>query len=94
MKKLGEEVAYLRGLAEGLDIDDKSKEGKMIGKIVEILGRFAGKVEALEYSVGDLEDQEAALEYEDEELHQEVEDLEEWIYDEDDDDTEDDDYVD
>ena len=25
MKKLGEEVAYLRGLAEGLDIDDKSK---------------------------------------------------------------------
>ena len=28
MKKLGEEVAYLKGLAEGLDIDDKSKEGK------------------------------------------------------------------
>ena len=48
MKKLGEEVAYLRGLAEGLDIDDKSKEGKMIGKIVEILGCFADKVEELE----------------------------------------------
>ena len=80
MKKLGEEVAYLRGLAEGLDIDDKSKEGKMIGKIVEILGCFADKVEELEYSVGDLEDQ--------------VEDLEEWLYDEDDDDYEDDDYDD
>ena len=73
MKKLGEEVAYLRGLAEGLDIDDKSKEGKMIGKIVEILGCFADKVEELEYSVGDLE---------------------EWLYDEDDDDYEDDDYDD
>ena len=69
MKKLGEEVAYLRGLAEGLDIDDKSKEGKMISKIVEILGSFADTVE-------------------------EVEDLEEWLYDEDDDDYEDDDYDD
>ena len=75
MKKLGEEVAYLRGLAEGLDIDDKSKEGKMIGKIVEILGCFADKVEELEYSVGDLEDQVEELEYEVEELQQEVEDL-------------------
>ena len=89
MKKLGEEVAYLRGLAEGLDIDDKSKEGKMIGKIVEILGCFADKVEELEYSVGDLEDQVEELEYEVEELQQEVEDLEEWLYDEDDDDDED-----
>ena len=85
MKKLGEEVAYLRGLAEGLDIDDKSKEGKMIGKIVEILGCFADKVEELEYSVGDLEDQVEELEYEVEELQQEVEDLEEWLYDEDED---------
>ena len=90
MKKLGEEVAYLRGLAEGLDIDDKSKEGKMIGKIVEILGCFADKVEELEYSVGDLEDQVEELEYEVEELQQEVEDLEEWLYDEDDDDYDDD----
>ena len=89
MKKLGEEVAYLRGLAEGLDIDDKSKEGKMIGKIVEILGCFADKVEELEYSVGDLEDQVEELEYEVEELQQEVEDLEEWLYDEDDYDDED-----
>ena len=80
MKKLGEEVAYLRGLAEGLDIDDKSKEGKMIGKIVEILGCFADKVEELEYEV--------------EELQQEVEDLEEWLYDEDDDDYDDEDYDD
>ena len=94
MKKLGEEVAYLRGLAEGLDIDDKSKEGKMIGKIVEILGCFADKVEELEYSVGDLEDQVEELEYEVEELQQEVEDLEEWLYDEDDDDYDDEDYDD
>ncbi len=94
MKKLGEEVAYLRGLAEGLDIDDKSKEGKMICKIVEILGSFADKVEELEYSVGDLEDQVEELQYEVEELQQEVEDLEEWLYDEEDDDYEDEDYDD
>ena len=57
MKKLGEEVAYLKGLAEGLDIDDKTKEGKMIGKIVDVLDSFAGIVQDLEYSVEDLEDQ-------------------------------------
>ena len=71
MKKLGEEVAYLKGLAEGLDIDDKSKEGKMISKIVEILGSFADTVE---------------------ELQQDVEDLEEWLYDEDEDYDDEDDY--
>ena len=92
MKKLGEEVAYLRGLAEGLDIDDKSKEGKMIGKIVEILGCFADKVEELEYSVVDLEDQVEELQYEVEELQQDVEDLEEWLYDEDEDYDDEDDY--
>ena len=85
MKKLGEEVAYLKGLAEGLDIDDKSKEGKMICKIVEILGSFADTVEELEYSVVDLEDQVEELQYEVEELQQDVEDLEEWLYDEDED---------
>ena len=85
MKKLGEEVAYLKGLAEGLDIDDKSKEGKMISKIVEILGSFADTVEELEYSVVDLEDQVEELQYEVEELQQDVEDLEEWLYDEDED---------
>ena len=82
MKKLGEEVAYLKGLAEGLDIDDKSKEGKMISKIVEILG----------YSVVDLEDQVEELQYEVEELQQDVEDLEEWLYDEDEDYDDEDDY--
>ena len=86
MKKLGEEVAYLKGLAEGLDIDDKSKEGKMISKIVEILGSFADTVEELEYSVVYLEDQVEELQYEVEELQQDVEDLEEWLYDEDEDD--------
>ena len=92
MKKLGEEVAYLKGLAEGLDIDDKSKEGKMISKIVEILGSFADTVEELEYSVEDLEDQVEELQYEVEELQQDVEDLEEWLYDEDEDYDDEDDY--
>ena len=63
MKKLGEEVAYLKGLAEGLDIDDKTKEGKMICKIVDVLDSFAGIVQDLEYSVEDLEDQVEELEY-------------------------------
>ena len=33
-----EKVAYLKGLADGLDLDkDPSKEGKLIAKIIDIL---------------------------------------------------------
>ena len=32
-----EKVAYLKGLAEGLDIDKKSKEGKLFAAIIDTL---------------------------------------------------------
>ena len=44
MKHLYEEVAYLKGLAEGLEISTESKEGKIIHKIVEALEVFADAI--------------------------------------------------
>lgn len=44
-----EKVSYLKGLAEGLSIDDTTKEGKIIKAIIDVLDDVA-------FSVADLED--------------------------------------
>ena len=46
---ISEKVAYLKGLAEGLDLDTvKSKEGKLISVMIGILEELAMSVEDLE----------------------------------------------
>ena len=44
-----EKVSYLKGLAEGLSIDDTTKEGKIIKAMIDVLDDVA-------FSVADLED--------------------------------------
>ena len=39
---ISEKVAYLKGLADGLDLDQEtSKEGKLIAKIIDVLRMWA-----------------------------------------------------
>ena len=33
-----EKVAYIKGLAEGLALDDSTKEGKVLAAIIDVLG--------------------------------------------------------
>ena len=35
--EISEKVAYLKGLAEGLNLDTDSKEGKLIAAIIDVL---------------------------------------------------------
>lgn len=49
-----EKVAYLKGLAEGLDIDKKSKEGKLFAAIIDTLEELAGDIAELESNAWDL----------------------------------------
>ena len=52
---ISEKVAYLRGLAEGLDLDTtKSKEGKLISVMIGILEELAMSVEDLEENALDV----------------------------------------
>ena len=44
MKYLYEEVAYLKGLAEGLNISKETNEGKIIHKIIDVLESFADSI--------------------------------------------------
>ena len=54
MKYLYEEVAYLKGLAEGLEISTESKDGKIIHKIVEVLEVFADAIVDLDEEQSEL----------------------------------------
>ena len=55
MESLKESVAYLHGLVEGVDLDVTTKEGRIITGIVETMGDIARTMEKLEARQADLE---------------------------------------
>lgn len=76
MKYLYEEVAYLKGLAEGLEISTETKEGKIIHKIVEVLESFADAIVELD------EEQVELAEYV-ESIDEDLSDVEDDLYEDD-----------
>ncbi|MGN8874522.1 CD1247 N-terminal domain-containing protein [Pseudoflavonifractor sp. HCP28S3_F10] len=77
---ISEKVAYLKGLAEGLNIDtEKSKEGKLISVMIGIL-------EEIGLSIEDLEENTVALGEEIDAISDDLSDVESVVFEEDDDD--------
>ena len=75
---ISEKVAYLKGLAEGLDLDtQKSKEGKLISVMIGIL-------EEIGLSIEDLEENSQALGEEIDALSDDLADVESIVYDDED----------
>ncbi len=56
MKYIREKVAYLEGLAEGLELDTTTKEGKILDRIIEVLGDITDALDGLADAHDDLED--------------------------------------
>lgn len=56
MKNLKSRVAYLQGLATGLEMPADSKEARLLSGIVDVMGEFADSVDELEASQDGLED--------------------------------------
>ena len=52
-----EKVAYLKGLFEGMEIDESAKEGKLLKAVVEVLGELAEDHADLEDYVAELTEQ-------------------------------------
>lgn len=73
-----EKVAYLKGLMEGLSLDTTTNEGRMIKAIVDVLDDIA-------LTVADLEDANAELVEQLDAIDEDLEALEDEIYDDDDD---------
>lgn len=55
MKELLQKVAYLQGLADGLELDD-SKEGRVIKEILSVLDAMTDYIGAIDEQVEDMED--------------------------------------
>lgn len=74
-----ESVAYLKGLAEGLEIDSTKKEGKLLAAIIDVLSDMATSITDVEEICDELDELVGII---DEDLGS----LEEDFYEEDDDD--------
>lgn len=87
MSKMGEKVAYLKGLAEGLGINAENDKGKLMLAVIDTLEAFADECRENEEKLEELQ------EYV-EEIDSDVSDLEEALFSDEDDDEADDEYDD
>ena len=78
-----EKVAYMKGLAEGLGLDTKSKEGKLLKVIMDILDDIALELQDIHAEQGELEEGLDAVSYD-------LADVETYLYEQDSEDDEDD----
>ena len=75
---ISEKSAYLKGLMDGLKLNTESDEGKMIAAIVDLLGDLTKKVT-------DIEDTTIAISDELDEIEEDLDAIEDFILDEDED---------
>ena len=96
--ELKEKAAYLRGLADGLDPDKTTKEGKLIAALIDLTQELCSAVEMLDTDMDEVVEELGELREYIEEIDDDLNDVEEFLdeeveldeYDEDEEDEEDD----
>ena len=53
---LGEKAAYIQGLADGVELDETTKEGKLIAALIDLVGDMADAIEQLDEDIDTLSD--------------------------------------
>ena len=71
---LGEKAAYIQGLADGVELDETTKEGKLIAALLDIVADMADAIEQLDEDLDTLNDYV-------EELDEDLGSVEELLYD-------------
>ena len=79
---ISEKAAYLKGLMDGLNLDTDKAEGKMIAAMVELLGDMTKRIT-------DIEETTIAISDELDEIEEDLDAIEDYILDEEDEDYED-----
>ena len=74
MMTLTEKASYLKGMADGMELDQKSKEGKLIGALIDLVSEMAEEIAEM------AEDMETLNDYV-EELDEDLGGVEELLYD-------------
>ena len=75
---ISEKAAYLKGLMDGLELDTEKAEGKMIAAMVELIGDMAKRLK-------DVEETTIAISDELDEIEEDLDAIEDYILDEDED---------
>lgn len=83
--EITEKVAYLKGLAEGMELNTEKKEGKLLAAIIDVL-------EDIALELSDIEDAQEELGEGLDAVSDDLEDVEDLLYGEDDEDDEDSEY--
>ncbi|WP_350344554.1 CD1247 N-terminal domain-containing protein [Proteinivorax tanatarense] len=63
MTDLKEKIAYIKGLAEGMKLDHSSNEGKILEKVLDVLGDMSEDIEDLYIGQGELEEYVEAVDH-------------------------------
>ena len=71
---LSEKAAYIQGLADGLDLDESTKEGKLIAALIDLVGEMSDAIAEID------EDLDTLNEYI-EEIDEDLGSVEEYLYD-------------
>lgn len=75
---IAEKIAYLKGLAEGLKLDEEKPEGKLLMAVIDTLGDISDELEEMEDEICELE---AGIDA----VSEDLSDVEECLYEEEDD---------
>ena len=75
---LTEKAAYIKGLADGLDYNKETAEGKLIAALIDMVDEMAKELAVLDETVNELNDYI-------EEIDEDLGEVEEYLYDEDED---------
>lgn len=79
MKTLHEKIAYIRGLADGMDLDENDSRTKLILQMLDLLNEMVVEMEDIRDRVEDNEDLVDALD-------EDLADVEEYVFEDDEDD--------
>lgn len=91
MSQLSGKVQYLRGLADGLHIENESKEGKLLLALIDAMDEFAQEIARIDAELSELDDVVDNIEEDLETMDEMLFNGEDWDDDDDEDDWDDDD---
>ncbi|AVX20131.1 hypothetical protein SAMN02745885_02527 [Carboxydocella sporoproducens DSM 16521] len=72
MKTLKQRVSYLKGLADGLNINSETREGRLLVEVIDVLRHMAEKIDELDEAYEELADYVESIDEDLEELEEEL----------------------
>ncbi len=77
--ELKEKAAYLKGLADGLEYDNTTKEGKLIAALIDLTQELCAKVDELDLDLDEVVDEQEELREYIEEIDDDLNNVEEFL---------------